>query len=171
VSRQDRTQEIERLKGDLAHIRNAVLIHYRGVTVPQITDLRAQVRKVGGHYAVVKNTLLTRAVEGAPLGKFKDHLKGPTALLWSDKEPVALAKTLHAFAKTVPVIQVRALLLDGELIPAAGLEQVANLPSREALRGKLVGLLASPLARLATVLNGPARNVVAVLAQRAEKIK
>jgi len=169
VSRQERTQEVEKLKGELVAVKNAVLIDYRGITVPQVTDLRAQVRKGGGSYAVIKNTLLARAVEGAPLAKLKDHMRGPTALLWSDAEPVRLAKTISAFVKSTPVVQVKALLLDGEPLAAERLEMVASLPSREELRARVVGLLASPLRRFVTVMSGPSRGLASVLKQKAEK--
>jgi large subunit ribosomal protein L10 len=171
MTRTERSQEVERLKGDLAGVRNAVLIDYRGITVPQVTDLRSQVRKTGGHYEVVKNTLLQRAIAGAPLESLKAHMKGPTALLWSDAEPVALAKTLAAFAKATPVIQVKAVLLDGVALPADQLDQVAAMPSREQLRAQVVGVLQSPLRRLVTVLAGPSRGLVTVIHGRADKVK
>src|SRR6185295_18763914 len=114
VTRSERNPEVERLKTEFGSVRHAILLNYRGITVPQVTDLRAQIRKSGGKYAVVKNTLLTRAVAGLPLEHVQKQMVGPTAIAWSEKEPIALAKALTAFAKTVPVIEIKALLLDGQ---------------------------------------------------------
>ena len=170
MNRTQKEQQITQLRTAFGSVRHAIVIEYRGISVPQVTELRSQVRKSGGRYAVVKNTLLVRAIQGAPLEKLKAHLRGPTAIAWSEAEPVLLAKTLTTFAKTAPVLQFRAVLLDGEVLPANQLETVAGLPSKEELRGRMVSLLASPLRRLVTALSAPSRDLASVVKQRAEKM-
>lgn len=171
MNRAEKTEAIERLRSELGEIRHAVLLDYRGVTVPQVTDLRVQIRKSGGHYAVIKNTLLALATKDTPLAKLHSHMTGPTAIAWSVGEPVALAKALSGFAKTLPAIKVKAVLLDGQALGGEQLAAVATLPSKDELRARVVGLFASPLRRFVTVVSAPSRNLASVLNQRAEKLK
>jgi len=96
----------------LAAAPHAFLLDYKGITVPQVTALRDKVRDSGGHYAVVKNTLALRAIDGKALAELREHFVGPTAVVYSMTDPVALAKALTDFAKDVPAVQFKAGLVE-----------------------------------------------------------
>jgi large subunit ribosomal protein L10 len=144
---------------------HAFLLDYKGITVPQVTALRDKVRDSGGHYAVVKNTLALRAIDGKALAELKEHFVGPTAVVYSMSDPVALAKALTDFAKDVPAVQVKAGLVESRSIAANQVKDIASLPSREQLIAKLLFLLQSPIARLARVLAAVPQQLVVVLDQ------
>lgn len=164
MNRTEKTDAIATMTGTIAKAPHAFLIDYKGITVPAITELRRQVRGTGSEYVVVKNTLALRALEGAPLGQLSQHFTGMTAVAYSQSDIVALAKVLHTFGKTNPNVKVKAALVDGRPVPAAALEQLANMPSRTELVAKLLGLMQSPVRRLVTVLSAPHRGIAATLA-------
>jgi len=149
----------------LAAAPHAFLLDYKGISVPQVTDLRDRVRKSGSHYQVVKNTLALRAIDGKALAELKEHFVGPTAVVYSMSDPVALAKALTDFAKDVPAVQFKAGLVESRSIAANQIKDIASLPSREQLLTKLVFLLQSPMARLARVLAAVPQQLVIVLDQ------
>ncbi len=169
---QTRTQKqetIERYASGIAAAPHAFLVSFKGLTVPQATDLRTRIREQGGHYEVVKNTLALRAVEGKGLAELKEQFQGPTAVAYVEDDPVALAKALTEFRKEVPVIELKGGLVDGQAISAEEVESVANMPSREELLAKLLFLLQSPITRLARGLAAIPRQFVVALDQIAQK--
>jgi len=169
VKRGDKQQLVESMRDELQGVQHAVLLEYKGITVPLDTELRAKIRSSGGSYRVVKNRLFGLAVAEAPLGLLKDQMSGPTALAWSDDAPVELAKALHEFLKLAPMLKVKAVMIDGERLPAEQLTMVASLASKDQLRARLAGALASPLRKLVTVLSASQRGLASVMKQRAEK--
>ena len=167
---QAKVEGVERLKARLSGVKTAVLTEYRGLTVQQLSDLRRQLKPVAAEYKVVKNRLVRLAVQGSPLDGLGPHLKGPTGLVISKRDPVALAKILQAFAKTNPLLQIKLGYVDGQLVRAPELRAMADLPSREVLLGRVVGTLQAPLVRLVGSLEGMLRSLVSVLDQvRARK--
>jgi large subunit ribosomal protein L10 len=165
LTKDKKAQLIEDYEKGLAAAPHAFLLDYKGITVPQVTALRDKVRDSGGHYEVVKNTLALRAIDGKALAELKDHFVGPTAVVYSMSDPVALAKALTDFAKDVPVVQFKAGLVESRSIAANQIKDIASLPSREQLLTKLVFLLQSPMARLARVLAAVPQQLVIVLDQ------
>ena len=163
---QVKIQEVESLKARLIGVKTAVLTEYRGLTVQQLSDLRKQLRTVAAEYKVLKNRLARRALQGSPLDGLGPHLKGPTGLVISKQDPVALAKTLQAFVKTNVLLQIKLGYVEGQLLQPAEMRALADLPSREALRAKLVGAIQGPLAQLVGLLTAPHRELVYVLQQR-----
>ena len=135
-------------QSDMAGAQHAFLVDFSGITVGQVDDLRRRVRTAGGRYSVVKNRIAKIAFEDSSLGLLSEHLTGPTAIAYSADDPVGLAKTLTEFAKDVPVLEFKAGLVDGQQVSAEAIQEIANLPSREALVAKLLFLLQSPIARL-----------------------
>src|SRR5215210_564040 len=101
---------------------NAFLISFKGITVPQVTELRKQVRETGSKYFVVKNTLALIGVKESPLTKLSDHFTGETAVAYNTTDPVALAKVLTKFAKDVPAVQFKGAMLAGQIVPAAQIQ-------------------------------------------------
>ena len=156
---------VKDLKDRLDGAKAVVLTEYRGLTVQQLSELRKQLRTVSAQYKVVKNRLARLAV-GSNLEALKKHLTGPTGLVVSKEDPVAVAKALQAFAKNNQALTIKAGYVDGQLLEPGGLKALADLPSREALRSQLVGALQGPLAQLVGLLTAPQRELAYVLAQR-----
>lgn len=167
---QAKVADVERLKARLAGVKTAVLTEYRGLTVEQLTDLRRQLRPAAAEYKVVKNRLARLAVQGSPLDALGPHLKGPTGLVISKQDPVALAKVLQVFVKTNPLLQIKMGYVEGRLLQPPELRAIAELPSREVLLGQTVGAFQAPLVRFVGVLDGMLRSLVTMLDQvRAKK--
>lgn len=169
MDRNQKAQEVSRLQDEIGKATNAFLIDFKGITVPQVTELRKQVREANSKYMVVKNTLALIATKDSPVGGLKDKFTGHTAIAFNTGDPVALAKVLTKFAKDVPAVQFKAVLLDGQVLPATQIDAIANLPSREELVSKLLFLLQSPIRGLVTVLAANIRNLAVVLDQVAKQ--
>lgn len=160
---------VERYREGLATAPHVFVMGFRGVSVPQATELRDRVREVGGSYAVVKNRLALRAIEDdSALSGLKEQFRGPTAVAWSTDDPVAVAKALTEFVKETPVLEFKGGLLDGAPIAGEQVEAIATLPSREELLTKLVFLLQSPVTRFVRTLGALPRGLVTVLDQIAK---
>lgn len=169
MERAMKEQHVENLRKEIGGIKSAFLFGYRGLTVNQVTDLRARIRKTSATYKVLKNRLAARALESTPLAPLREHLKGPLALTFHPQEPVALAKVLSDFAKDNPALEFKAGLMEGKVLTAADLQALATLPSREVLLGQLLGQMTSPLAAFQRVLLAPMRDMAIVLDQIAKK--
>lgn len=169
MNREEKAQAISDFSDGIGSATNAFLISFKGVTVPQVTELRRQVRESGSRYVVVKNTLALIAVKDSPLTKLKEHFAGETAVAYNATDPVALAKVLTKFAKDVPTVQFKGALLAGQVIPAAEIQNIANLPTRDELIAKLLYLMQHPIRGLATVLQGTIRNFAVVVDQIAKQ--
>ena len=169
MNRDEKAQAISELEGAIGSATNAFLIDFKGITVPQVTELRKQVRESNSKYIVVKNTLALIAVKDSPLKSLEKAFTGPTAVAYNTTDAVALAKALTKFAKDVPTIQFKGALLNGQAVPASEIQNIANLPSREELIAKLLYLMQRPIRGLAVVLNGTIRNFAVVLDQIAKQ--
>jgi large subunit ribosomal protein L10 len=159
VSRGKKNEVLGTYEQALADAPNAFVIGFRGIKVNQVTELRRRIRKAGGHYVVIKNTLARRVVSGKPLEQLKDHFVGPTAVAFSVGDPVALAKALTDFVKEVPVLEFKAGLVEGRPVAANQVNEIATMPGREELIAKLLFLMQSPISRFVRVLAaaGPGR--------------
>ena len=163
---QAKSESIEELKSRVAGATTAVLTEYRGLTVQQLSELRKQLKAASAEYRVVKNRLARIAIEGSPLAGLRPHLTGPTGVVIGRKDPAAVAKALSAFARANPALTLRVGVIDGQVLEAPALRAVADLPSREVLRGQLVGAVQGPMAGLVGLLNAPLRELAYVLAER-----
>jgi large subunit ribosomal protein L10 len=166
VPTQAKAETIDELKRDMADVRAAVLTEYRGLTVQQLSELRKQLRPLSAEYRVVKNRLARIALEGSPVAGLRAHLTGPTGLVILRKDPVAAAKTLNAFVRENPALTLKIGVIDGQLLEPKELRAVADLPSRDALRGQIVGAVQGPLAQLVGLLIAPQRELAYILAER-----
>ena len=138
-----------------------VVAHYTGMTVAQMQDLRAKLRDVGGSVRVAKNKLAKIALEGKPGSGMGDLLTGMTVLSYSE-DPVAAAKVVSAFAKDNEKLTIVGGALGGNVLDVAGVQTLASLPSLDALRGKIIGLLQAPATKIAGVLVAPAGQLARV---------
>ena len=150
--------------------KTVILADYRGLNVAEVTELRKKMREAGVDYKVLKNTMTSRAAKAANIEGLDEYLAGPTALAFSYQDYVAPAKILTDFAKDHKKLELKAGILDGQVINLESVKSLAELPSREVLLGKLAGLFQAPVRGLVTVLAGPLRNFAyAVEAVRKQK--
>lgn len=169
MERAQKTAAVAELQSELTRSKNAILFGFAGLKVPDVTELRRQVRGTKSRYLVVKNTLALRAARGTAFENISEHFAGPTAVAFNQGDPVALAKVLTTFAKTNPNLVFKGALIEGKAVAASEIKTIAELPSREELVGRLLYLIQSPLTRLATVLAGPVSSLARVLRAVAEK--
>jgi large subunit ribosomal protein L10 len=165
VPTQEKIESVEELRGRLTGVKTVLLTEYRGLTVAQLSDLRKQLRSVSAEYKVIKNRLARLALS-PDLAEVKGLLKGPTGMIISKDDPVAVAKALHTFARTNQALVIKAGYIEGRVLQPDGLKALADLPSREALRAQIVGAIAGPLTQLVSLLQAPQRELVYVLSQR-----
>jgi len=159
-------ETVEELKTRLDGVKTVVLAEYRGLTVSQLSDFRKQLKNVAAEYTIVKNRLARLAIASSDLAGLGDALRGPTGLVLAKGDPVSVAKTLQTFARTNQALVVKVGIVDGQMVEAAGLKALADLPSRDALRAQLAGAVQGPLAQLVGLLQAPQRELVYVLSQR-----
>ncbi len=165
MNREEKAQAISEFAEGIGKATNAFLIDFKGITVPQVTELRKQVRESGSQYVVVKNTLALIAVKDSPLTQLSKDFTGMTAVAFNTTDAVALAKVLTKFAKDVPTVQFKGAILGGQALPASEIQNIANLPSREELIAKLLFLMQHPIRGLVTVLAANIRNLAVVIDQ------
>ena len=145
-----------------------VVTQNNGMTVAQVSELRRRMRASGSTYKVAKNRLAVLALDGTRFNGIASLLKGPTALAWSN-DPVAVAKAAVDYAKTNEKFVVLGGALGTQMLDAAGIKALAELPSLDALRGKLLGLLQAPATKIAGVLAAPAGQLARVFGAYANK--
>jgi large subunit ribosomal protein L10 len=169
VTRADKEQELQDLTAAFNSADTAILVDYKGLNVPAVTELRRQIRGVKGQYKVVKNTLAKRASKGTRLAALEAHFEGTTAIAYTGGDAVALAKALTTFMKTAPMLQVKAAVVQGVAVKPAAVSDLATLPGKPELYSKLLFLMQAPMQQLVTVLSATPRNLVTVLNEAAKK--
>ena len=162
--------EIDLLVDRLERSQLTVIADYRGLSVSQLQDFRATLRATESEFRVAKNTLVRIAAERVGIEGLDNHLEGPTAVLFAFGDIVAPAKAVSDFARTSRVLQVKVGVMNRQVVAPSDIEAISTLPPREELLGKLVGMLASPMARTVGVLNGPARSVAYLANARIQQL-
>ena len=168
MNRTQKAAEVKELQDRFNNEDMIVVTHYSGLTVSQVTKLRSDLRKEGASFKVTKNSLAKIAIKGTKFEPLADMFTGPTGIATS-KDPVAAAKATFNFAKTNDKLIILGGILGDKVLDANAVKQLAQLPSLDALRSKLVGLLQAPATKIAGVLQAPARQMIGVTKAYGEK--
>jgi large subunit ribosomal protein L10 len=173
VKKEDKERVVAELTERLRTSETLVVADYRGLTMPQIDDLRSKLIEHGARFAVVKNTLTRRAAEAAGSDALLAMLEGPTAIafLESDGDPVAVAKALVDAARDTRVLEIRGGLLEGRPIEAAEIESLAKLPPFDVLRSQVLGAITSPLTAIVGLFTAPVQDLYGLLDARIEQLR
>ncbi len=161
--------EVDALKELFASASLIISTDYRGLDVPMMNAMRKALRAGGVQYRIAKNSLARIAADEIGRPEIKELIDGPCGYVLADGEPTAASKALVEHVKsTRSVLQIRGAVLDGEVISAERVEQLASLPSRDALLSRLAGQMNAPITGLVTVLSGPVRGLATVLQRHIE---
>jgi large subunit ribosomal protein L10 len=170
MDRTTKDAQVVEIRTRFTKMTAAVFLDFKGMTVANVTKLRAEFRKAGVEYKVVKNTLVKHALKGTPFkSKLNDVLIGPTGIAWSYEDPSAAAKIVKAFRKDPAgeKLQIKAGLIEGSVLDAQGVEeQLATMPGKNELRAMLLATLQAPLQNFVALLAAPAQNFVYLLAAK-----
>lgn len=168
MDRTEKREFVSSLASVFAETSMVVVTRNQGLTVAEVTDLRRRMRAAGATFKVAKNRLATLALDGTRFDGIAPLLKGPTALAWSH-DPVAVAKAAVEFARTNEKFVVVGGALGAQTLDASGVQALAELPSLETLRGRLLGMIQTPGTRIAGVLQAPAGQLARVFGAYAKK--
>ena len=163
MNRTTKSELVAGLTGKLARASTIYVTDFTGLKVKNLTELRRRLRRAGMEYVVVKNTLALRALQEASVPGLEGTMKGPTAFVLAERDPVGAAKILAEFEKEFQRPTVKAGRLEGRPVTATEVAQLATLPSREQLLGQVGGALQAPLSALVGALNGLLYQMVGAL--------
>lgn len=171
MNRAEKVANVAAMTDDFAKASVTVLAEYRGLTSGQMNKLRRTIREADGRCRVAKNRLTKRAIGDSRYASLESMLKGPTALIIGFKDPVAIARIAVKLADEMPKLEIKGAVLDGQVLPAAGVKALASLPPKEVVLAQLLGLLQAPATQLLRTLNEPGAQLarlVDALAKRAD---
>jgi large subunit ribosomal protein L10 len=162
VDRAEKRELVTGLNEAFSNAGSVVVAHYAGITVAQMTDFRSKMRAAGGTVKVAKNRLAKIALQGTESESIIDLFKGQTVVAYSD-DPIAAPKVASDFAKGNDKLVILGGAMGTTLLNADGVKALAQLPSLDELRAKLVGMIATPATRIAQIVNAPAASVARVI--------
>jgi large subunit ribosomal protein L10 len=173
VKKEDKERLVADLTERLKSTETLLVADYRGLTMPQIDELRTKLLEHGARFAVVKNTLTRRAAEAAGTDTLLALLEGPTAIafLESDGDPVAVAKALVDAARETRVLELRGGMLEGRPVEPGEIESLAKLPPADVLRAQVLGAIAAPLTGIVALFTAPLQDLYGLLDARIEQLE
>lgn len=169
MARPEKEAVVKELTDKFSTAKSLVITDYLGLNVAEMTELRSKLREAGVEFKVVKNTLATIAANDVEMEEMTEFFSGPTAIAFGEEDAVSPAKILVEYAKDHEVLEIKAGLLNGEIISKEKVESLAEIPSREELLAKAFASMKAPLSGLVNVLQGNIRGLVQVLNQIKEE--
>lgn len=171
--RSEKERVVEQLAERLRSTETLMVADYRGLTMPEIDELRTRLLEAGARFTVVKNTLTRRAAEEAGTTDVLELIDGPTAIafLEADGDPVAVAKVLNETSRAHDVLVIRGGLLEGTVVGDAEIKRLATLPPADVLRAQLVGAVTAPLTTVVGLFTAPLRDLVGVIDARIRQLQ
>jgi large subunit ribosomal protein L10 len=154
LNRDQKAAVIDEVAGQIQEADAVFAVDYRGISVPQAAELRTKLREADASFRIVKNTLTERAADQAGAEGLKELLQGPTAMTFVRGDAAAAAKALRDFRRATQLLEFKGGWMNGEALTPEAIDAIAQLPSREVLYGRLVGMVASPLTGLASAMGG-----------------
>lgn len=167
MNRTEKEQFVADLRADLLEAKSVILASHVGIEVNDVNRLRSEFRKKGVTYRVVKNTLARLAIRDTEMEALTTHFIGPIAIAYSKEDAVAPAKVMKDFAKEESKFEMRAGYLDGDVFDVAGVKRLADMPSKEELQGKFLGLLQAVPSKFVRTLNAAPQKFLMVLSAKA----
>lgn len=169
-TRSEKEQLVEELRDVIGRAESVFVVSLAGIASNDVNRLRAELRKRGAKVRVVKNRLMKRAGAGGPSSAIDGLFRGPSAIVYHETEPVAMAKALTELAKELPMLQIKGGLIGGrDTVDASGVKAVAELPTLDGARALLLGLIQTPAVTLARLINTPAVQLATVIQKRSEQ--
>ncbi len=162
-------ENVAEIKEKISRSQSIILMDYRGLSVDEVTELRAKFRAQGVDYKVYKNTMMRFAFKDSNLEEFNEHLTGPNAIAFGYDDPVQVAKLSYDFAKTNEKLEIKAGVVDGKVVGVDEIKRLASLPSKDVLIAQVLAGFNSPIQGFANVLNGTLKGLVVALNAIAEK--
>ena len=171
--RSEKKRVVEQLAERLRSTETLMVADYRGLTMPEIDELRTRLLEAGARFTVVKNTLTKRAAEEAGTTEVLELIDGPTAIafLEADGDPVAVAKVLNEVARANDVLVIRGGMLEGTVVGDAEIKRLATLPPAEVLRAQLASAVFAPLTTVVGLFTAPLRDLVGVIDARIRQLE
>jgi len=171
--RSEKERVVEQLAERLRSTETLMVADYRGLTMPEIDELRTRLLEAGARFTVVKNTLTKRAAEEAGTTEVLELIDGPTAIafLEADGDPVAVAKVLNEVARAKDVLVIRGGMLEGTVVGDAEIKRLATLPPAEVLRAQLASAVFAPLTTVVGLFTAPLRDLVGVIDARIRQLE
>ena len=168
MNREEKKQSISLIKDIVENNSAVIVVYYQGLTAAKVHGLRSVLLDSGAKMKVIKNSLAKLAVASAEVEGFDSYLSGPTALIASN-DPVSMVKTLTKFAKQNESLVLLGGVVDKQMVDKGSIAQLADMPSKDELRAKIIGLLAAPASKLARLVNTPASQVARVIDSYSKK--
>lgn len=154
---------VDKIHETLKSAKLAIVTDYRGLTVSQMTKLRSEIRQVSGEYQVIKNTLAKRALKGTAYGDLEKLLEGPNGWVFAYDDPVELSKVLVKFVDDNEKLTIRGGVFEGQFMEAAGVKELAKMPSKPELQATLLALINAPATQLVRLIQEPGARVARLL--------
>ena len=149
----EKQESVAKLSEKVKEAKAVILVEYRGITVEQVTKMRAELKAANSEYKVVKNNIIKRALNENSISDLDAHLEGPVAVVFGNEDYLAPSKILYNFSKENEFFKIKAGIIDGKVVDAEEIITLAKLPSREELIAKLAGVLLANISKLAVALD------------------
>ena len=168
MNKSQKKEYIDNMKNQFSKFDAVIVTHYQGLTVNQLDDLRAKMRDHGIQFKITKNRITKLALENTKCKELKDLFTGPTAVALSE-DAITSAKILTKFSKENQNLKILGGIMGSEILDAAGVNNVATLPTLDEARAKIVGILSSPAQKIASILLAPASKIAILALEKSKK--